>query len=298
MVCAALTRYANGTVGSINFENQRAFDQGFIPRCLAVYGSAGNPLFVGVWIQNDKPVPWAWWWTDPNAYQRFFDAEFDDGVRPAYLSVAPAHWILSVFRDEPVGEWWARHNLTAADYQAEFDLRTGQGLTPLVVQAGGEGDDTRYASVFVRDDTPIARRFWVTGTSFDGSGELDDIVRTFMAAHAIRAMSVAVARAGIVVVNRGYTWAEPNYPITQPGTLFRVASVSKIFTCAAIDRLVSTGRLTLSTAAFPFLGITSKLLPTQTPTRSLFNNLPRVEAASSTTSVRICARLPAASVSR
>ena len=78
-------------------------------------------------------------------------------------------------------------------------------------------------------------------------------------------MSVVVARAGVVVVKRGYTWAEPNYPITQPGTLFRVASLSKIFTCAAIDRLVSMGRLTSSTAAFPFLGIIGKLLPTQTP---------------------------------
>ncbi len=260
-----------GAVGSVNFENQRAFDQGFIPRCLAVYGDAANPLFAGVWVKNEKPVPWSWWWTDPNAYQRFFDAELDAGVRPAYLSVAPTHWILSVFRDEPIGEWWARHNLTAADYQAEFDLRNAQGLTPLVVQAGGAGDAARYASVFVRDNTPITRRFWVTGASFDGSGELDNIVRNFMAAHAIRAMSVAVARGGVVVAKRGYTWAEPGYPITQPSTLFRVASVSKIFTCAAIDRLVNTGRLASSTPAFGFLGITSKLLPSQTPDPDIGN---------------------------
>ena len=44
-----------------------------------------------------------------------------------------------------------------------------------------------------------------------------------------------------------------------------MASVSKIFTCAAIDRLVTTGALTFATPAFGFLGITSKLLPTQTP---------------------------------
>lgn len=260
-----------GAAGSINFENQRAFDEGFIPRCLAVYGSAENPLFAGVWIKNDKPVPWSWWWTDPNAYQRFFDAEFDAGVRPAYLSVAPTHWIVSVFRDEPIGEWWARHNLTAADYQAEFDLRSGQGLTPLVVQAGGTGDDARYASVFVRDDAPIERHFSATGAPFDGSGDLDDIVRTFMSEHAIRAMSIAVARGGLMVAKRGYTWAEPGYPITQPGTLFRVASVSKIFTCAAIDQLMNSGRLASNTAAFPFLGITSKLLPSQTPDPDINN---------------------------
>ncbi|PYR78777.1 MAG: hypothetical protein DMF86_05075 [Acidobacteria bacterium] len=254
-----------GAAGSINFENQRAFDQGFIPRCLAVYGSAANPLFAGVWIKNHGPVPWAWWWTDPDTYQRIFDAELDAGTRPAYLSVAATHWILSVFRDEPIGEWWARHNLAAAAYQAEFDLRKGQGLEPLVVQAGGAGNDARYASLFVRNEVPIARRWTMTGRSFPGSGELDAIVGGFMVAHAIRAMSVAVARAGVVVANRGYTWAEPDYPTTQPDTLFRVASVTKIFTCAAVDRLVKTGALSLNAAAFGFLGIISKLLPSQTP---------------------------------
>jgi CubicO group peptidase (beta-lactamase class C family) len=256
---------SGGAAGSINFETQRAFDQGFIPRCLAVYGSAANPLFAGVWVKNNAPVPWAWWWTDPDTYQRFFDAELDAGTRLAYVSVAPTQWIVSVFRDEPIGEWWARHNLTASAYQAEFDVRTNQGLEPLVVQAGGVGDAARYASLFVRDETPIARRWTITGASFDGSGQLDAIARGFMTGHAIRAMSVAVGRAGRVVANRGYTWAESDYPTTQPDTLFRVASVTKLFTCAAIDRLVTNGALAWNTPAFGFLGITSALLPSQTP---------------------------------
>jgi CubicO group peptidase (beta-lactamase class C family) len=109
------------------------------------------------------------------------------------------------------------------------------------------------------------RRFTVTGNGFVGSIELDAVISTFMKAHDIRAMSVAVAHDGTLSGNRGYTWAQPNYPITQPHTLFRVASISKIFTCAAIDRLVTTGALTFTTQAFGHLGITSSLLPTQTP---------------------------------
>ena len=79
----------------------------------------------------------------------------------------------------------------------------------------------------------LGRRWTVTGDAFIGSFEIDAVVLRFMKAHAIRAMSVAFAREGTLTGNRGYTWAEPNYPITQPDTLFRVASVSKIFTCAA-----------------------------------------------------------------
>ena len=48
----------------------------------------------------------------------------------------------------------------------------------------------------------------------------------------------------------------PDYPITQPDTLFRVASVSKLFTCAAVDQLVATGALSFETRAFPYLGVT------------------------------------------
>ncbi|MGH8550752.1 MAG: hypothetical protein ACRERU_19555 [Methylococcales bacterium] len=45
-------------INSVKFENQRAFDQGYIPRCLAVYGTPSDALFAGVWVKNDKPVPW------------------------------------------------------------------------------------------------------------------------------------------------------------------------------------------------------------------------------------------------
>ena len=90
-----------------------------------------------------------------------------------------------------------------------------------------------------------------------------------MKAHAIRAMSVAIAREGSLIANRGYTWAEPNYPITQPNILFRVASISKIFTCAAIDRLVTSGALSFDTRAFPFLGVTR--IPLQVTDRYIDN---------------------------
>jgi CubicO group peptidase (beta-lactamase class C family) len=115
----------------------------------------------------------------------------------------------------------------------------------------------------------LIRRWTVTGDSFIGSIEIDALVSKFMKAHAIRAMSVAVAREGTLIANRGYTWAEPNYPITQPDTLFRVASVSKIFTCAAIDRLVTSGALSFETRAFPFLGVTR--VPLQVTDRDIDN---------------------------
>lgn len=111
------------------------------------------------------------------------------------------------------------------------------------------------------------RRWTVTGATFVGALAMDRAIKRFMFAHDIRALSLAVARGGAVTARRGYTWAMPDYPITQPGTLFRVASVSKIFTCAAIDQLVKTGALSLDTFAFPYLGITA--LPFTHPDRDI-----------------------------
>ena len=100
------------------------------------------------------------------------------------------------------------------------------------------------------------RRWTVTGDSFLGALAIDRALKQFMFDHDIRASSIAIAQGGTVIGKRGYTWATPDYPITRPDTLFRVASVSKIFTCAAVDHLVTTGALSLDTKAFPYLGVT------------------------------------------
>lgn len=246
-------------------ENARAFRDGFIPRCLAVYGTPENRRFAGVWVKNTAATGWSWWLADPTAYQSIFDAELAGGNRPAWISVAPDVLQLAVFRDDWIGEWWARHGIAAADYQAEFDLRAAAGLMPVVVQAGGSGAATRYSAVFTGRETPETRRFTVTGQADLRLKGLDDVVETFMRAHAIRAGTLAVRRGNDLLVHRGYTYAEGGYAITQPDSRFRIASLSKIFTAAAVDRLVATGRLGWSTAhAYPLLGITGTIAPGQT----------------------------------
>ena len=255
-------------------ENARALREGFIPRSLAVYGTADDRRFAGTWFKNAQspanpanvvtaPVPWSWWFADPGTHQLVFDAEVAGGMRPAWISAAPDHWQLSVFRDDQVGAWWARHAIGPAEYQAEFNARAADGAMPTVVQAGGTGDATRYSSIFARTETPVGRQFTRTGSAVCALSGLDECVGELMTAHGIRAGAVAAVRGGEVLVSRGYTWAEPGYPITQPDSRFRIASLAKILTAAAIQRLVDTGRLAWNTAAFPRLGISGVLLPDQ-----------------------------------
>jgi CubicO group peptidase (beta-lactamase class C family) len=250
---------------TITHENKRAFNQGFIPRCLVVYGTPQQRRYAGIWARNVDPVAWSWWWADPDTYQLFFDAEVRGGMRPAWVAEADDGWILSIFRDDQLGGWWARHRLTAQQYQNEFNMRVTDGAMPIMVQAGGVADGTRYASIFAKHEFPLARIWTVTGAQVNAVAQLDAVVHEFMTAHAIRAGAVACGRNGNVVLTRGYTWAEAGYPTTGTGTLFRIASLAKIFTAACIARLVAMGRLAWNTQAFPFLGINTAILPTQTP---------------------------------
>jgi CubicO group peptidase (beta-lactamase class C family) len=228
---------------TVTHENKRAFDLGYMPRCLAVYGTPQHRRYAGIWTRNVGPVAWVWWWADPNTYQLFFDAEVRGGMRPAWVAEADDGWILSIFRDDQIGAWWAWHRLTAQQYQTEFNTRVAEGAMPIMVQAGGTANGTQYASVFATREFPLARVWTVTGAPAGAVDQLDTVVRRFMTAHAIRAGAVACGRNGNIVLARGYTWAEAGYPTTGTDTMFLFASLSKMYPAACVARLVATGRL-------------------------------------------------------
>jgi len=117
--------------------------------------------------------------------------------------------------------------------------------------------------VFASSETTLARQWHVTGSSLAHLTGLDDVFQRFMRRHGIRNGSFALVHEGELVMSKGYTWAEEGVAITQPSTPFRLASLSKIFTAAAIDRLLLEGRIQHSTQAFPFLGVTSAALASQ-----------------------------------
>ena len=103
--------------------------EGYIPRCLTVYGDPADRRFAGVWVKNTDAVLWSWWFAGPDLHRRLSDALASGGMRPAAFSVATDGAILSMFRDR-VGDWHERHGLTAAEYQAEFDRRSAAGWPP------------------------------------------------------------------------------------------------------------------------------------------------------------------------
>ncbi len=95
----------------------------------------------------------------------------------------------------------------------------------------------------------------MTGLAVPALSSYDRIVPDLMAKWEIPGAAVAVVKDGRLVLARGYGWAdrEARQPV-QPDSLFRIASLSKSLTAAAILKLIEDGRLRLDDKAFDKIG--------------------------------------------
>ncbi|MFC7483926.1 serine hydrolase [Luedemannella flava] len=261
----SLTRHllrtgSNTDSGTIDYWLAQARTNNWIPRCIAPYGTAADRRFAIVLDPNPTRELWSvagWWGESSSDYQQRYNAQAQQWARPALVSVNPDATYTSVFRADSLGALVARHNMTSAGYQAEYNTLVGQGYYPIHVQAGGPAGSTRFAALFATRDIPATRAYTQTGTYVAAFAAVDNKVRQFMSSTGTRAVGVAITRGGRLVHARGYTWAESGYPTTQPTTMFRLASCSKPLTSIAIHQLIQQGRLTLNTTLQSVLGLTA-----------------------------------------
>jgi hypothetical protein len=256
---------------TIDYWTDQARRNNWYPTALAVYGSGNDLRYAGIWEANPQGVCWT---TDGLAdssqeYQNRFDALVAVGAAPAIAAVSPDGRYASIFRDEHFPGWVARHNMTSAGYQSEFDTLVAQGLVPVSVQAGGAGAAARFSAVFSRSHDRESL-LWHSPTGPTAVSTIDDVMRSAMQRHRIRGAGLALVRAGRLVYARGYTLAESGYPIVQPITVFRQASVSKTIVALAVHRLIQQKRLALNT---PVQSVLNLQLPNGGPAPVSFSQV-------------------------
>ncbi|HVT56930.1 MAG TPA: serine hydrolase domain-containing protein [Thermoanaerobaculia bacterium] len=94
----------------------------------------------------------------------------------------------------------------------------------------------------------------ISGTSVPELASYDRIIQNLMQKWHLPGGSVAVVRDGRLILARGYGWAAAEErQRVQPDSLFRIASLSKSLTAAAILKLVEDGKLRLHDRAFLLL---------------------------------------------
>src|SRR5215467_3675848 len=94
----------------------------------------------------------------------------------------------------------------------------------------------------------------MTGPPATGMESFDAIIPALMQKWQIPGGAVGVVKDGRLVLARGYGWADEEASlVVQPDSLFRIASLTKAITAAAILKLVEDGSLDLDAKAFPML---------------------------------------------
>jgi CubicO group peptidase (beta-lactamase class C family) len=241
--------------------NASALSNGQMIRSFSIYGTSSDRRYAAIWHPNPTYVKWHVHPADSaSAYQTNFNAEtqlpgvYLNAYRPAYVAPSSDATYCSVFKDDFVGPWVARHGLSGSDYQTFFNQEVAKGFYPIVVQGGGTTAAPIYAAIFAKQDIPDARQWTVTGAPLAALAPVDQAVEIFMKDNGVRATQVAIAKNGAMKASRGYTWAEPTYRVTQPTDRFLLASCSKMFCEAAIQSLYNSGKLQPGTKVYPLLG--------------------------------------------
>ncbi|HUV65878.1 MAG TPA: serine hydrolase domain-containing protein [Sedimentisphaerales bacterium] len=94
--------------------------------------------------------------------------------------------------------------------------------------------------------SPASRWVWrQTGPDVPALSAFDETMKEFIVSREVSAGALAITYRGRLVFARGYTWAKADSPTIEPTSLFRIASLSKPITSAAVLRLVEDKRLKL-----------------------------------------------------
>ncbi|WP_101789017.1 serine hydrolase domain-containing protein [Nonomuraea indica] len=91
----------------------------------------------------------------------------------------------------------------------------------------------------------------------------DRVMKTYVAERDISCAQLAISKNGRLVLARGYRYSSDGraVPTVSPTSLFRLASLSKHITAAAVIRLAQDGKLSLSAPVAPLLGLSTAADP-------------------------------------
>lgn len=120
----------------------------------------------------------------------------------------------------------------------------------VLVSCGGEQPSQPISQV----TGPSQPEMPITGTAVQGMKSYDEVIPEFMKKYAIPGGAVAVMRNGRLLYARGFGYSDvENKTTVEPDALFRLASVSKTLTSAAIMTLVQDGKLALEDRVAPLI---------------------------------------------
>ncbi len=135
-----------------------------------------------------------------------------------------------------------RHNSSPEQFETQCREFAYQDFMPTCISGYQEGNKDRMAGVFVK----LKRNWSVTGRGHDFLLPFDATIKDLMQQNQVPAGSLAITRNGNLILAKGYSLITEYEDTVYPTSLFRLASVSKSLTGAAIVKLVEEGKIALT----------------------------------------------------
>jgi DNA-binding transcriptional regulator of glucitol operon len=140
---------------------QQAFDtlaqQGYRLVEISGYGVGNNDMYVAIWEQRSGPAWVARHGLNSAQYQQAFDTFVQQGYRLIDVSgytVGGQDRYAAIWEKSQGPAWQARHGLTSAQYQQEFNTLTQQGYRLVDVSGYEVGGQDHYAAIWEKSEAP------------------------------------------------------------------------------------------------------------------------------------------------
>lgn len=138
-------------------EFDRWVAQGYRLTDVSAYDVGGQTRFAAIWEKKSGPSWTARHGMSAAEYQSEFNARTAQGYRltlvEGYESGGQARYA-AIFEQKSGPAWTARHGLSAAQYQSEFNTLTRAGYRLVWVQGYGVGAAAQYAAIFEQGAGP------------------------------------------------------------------------------------------------------------------------------------------------
>ncbi len=214
--------------------------------CNLIAGGSSQDLYSGVWVKADpnEPPQESRFQLTPSQYQAEFNNLAGQGYRLICLAPCTVDGELrynGIWR-KPFGSfWWSYSNLEEADYAAESENALYQRWR------------TEYVSVHMLNGQPRFNVVWTDngGMPYDCIKILDDGIEQYRANNDTPGISLAIMKDGRLIFAKGY--GESDHVTGRraaPLDRYRIASVSKPITAAAILQLTEDTDLNLDDLVF------------------------------------------------
>lgn len=199
--------------------------------------------YAAIWERQSGPAWQARYGMTAATFQSAFDQYVGQGYRLIDLSGYDVNGVTlfaAIWEQSAGPSWRSQFNIAADQYQTEFNAKLYEGFELVSVSGYVRNTEANYATI------------WRSVGLESGEREsIDYQINDFMTMYNVPALSIAITKDEKLVYAKAYGLADiATGEKATTENLFRIASISKPITSAAIFKLVEANQLSLDQTVF------------------------------------------------